>query len=210
MEEKQQQKLDEVLRDEIGISKKAFRKMKEKLLKLEGYPEKGIETWFRLASRNLYTRRQIVDTKSNILVTINSIIISVVLGSLYMSLDSDPHLLWGIAPMILTNLISITFAVIATRPRIEKGAFRKEDVGRGNARLMTFDDFYRMPEADYEWAIGEMMQDKEFLYNTIKRDIHHLGVDLSRRYRYIRLAYDVFLVGLIFSISMFGVCHWVY
>ncbi|MEM7575653.1 MAG: Pycsar system effector family protein [Bacteroidota bacterium] len=210
MKEKQQQKLDEVLRDEIGISKKAFRKMKEKLLKLEGYPEKGIETWFRLASRNLYTRRQIVDTKSNILVTINSIIISVILGSLYMQLESDPHLLWGIVPMVLTNLISITFAVIATRPLVEKGVFLKEDVGRGNARLMTFDDFYRMPEADYEWAISEMMQDKEFLYNTIKRDIHHLGIDLSRRYRYIRMAYDVFLLGLIFSIGMFGICHWVY
>ena len=61
---------------------------------MQGSPERGIETWFRLASKNLYTRRQIVDTKSNILITVNAIIISVVLGSLYPRLSEDSHALF--------------------------------------------------------------------------------------------------------------------
>ncbi|MGH1364631.1 MAG: Pycsar system effector family protein [Calditrichia bacterium] len=198
---------EKVLATAFRADQEEVKKLKKKLSKYEGMPEKGIETWFRVTSRNLYTRRQIVDTKSNILVTVNSIIISVILGSLYSRLDTDPHLLWAIGPMILTNLISMAYAIFATRPTVEKGAFTKEQVEQGQARLMTFDDFYKMSESDYEWAVDRMMQKREFLYSTIKKDIHHLGLDLSRRYKYIRTAYDVFLAGLVFSVFMFGLCH---
>jgi len=193
---------------ELGIDKAALKKLKKHLKKeKDKFPEKGIETWFRLTSKNLYTRRSIVDTKSNILVTVNSIIMSIVLGSLYSQLDQDPHLLWAIGPMVLTNITSMTFAIFATRPKIQKGTFSAEEINTGTAGLMTFDDFYKMPVEEYEIAITRIMEDRDFLYATIKRDIHRLGVDLSRRYSMIRISYDVFLVGIIFSIFMFGACH---
>ncbi len=206
-EKSKAKKMDEALMGEMGIDKGELKKLKKKLAKLEDHPERGIETWFRVTSKNLYTRRAIVDTKSNILVSVNSIIISIVLGSLYLQLDEDPHLIWAITPLLLTNILSITFAVLATRPKIKSGTFQKEEVNSKNVRLMTFDDFYKMSEEDYEWAVDEMMEDKKFLYSTIKKDIHALGVDLSRRYKNIRISYDVFLIGLISSLCMFGACH---
>ena len=72
---------------------------------------------------------------------------------------------------------------------------------------MTFDDFYKMPEAEYEMAVDRLMEDRDFLYKTIKKDIHRLGVELSQRYRHIRRSYDIFLGGLIISVFMFGLCH---
>ncbi len=198
---------DKQLIEELQVDKTKLKNLKKKLIKVEGYPERGIETWFRLASKNLYTRRQIVDTKSNILITINALILSVVLGSLYPKLDDDPHLIWGLIPMVLTNLISITYAIIATRPRMATGAFTKQDVESRTSALMTFDDFYKVPLEDYEHAIEEVMQNKSFLYSTITRDIHRLGVDLSIRYGKIQIAYNVFLSGLIVSVLAFGVCH---
>lgn len=191
----------------FGISKAELKKLKKQLKKKNDIPEKGIETWFRLASRNLYTRRQIVDTKSNILVTVNSIIMSIVLGSLYTRLDQDPHLIYAIGPMVITNISSMTFAIFATRPQIQGGEFSPEQIASKSAGLMTFDDFYKMPLAEYEAAINSVMEDREFLYATIKRDLHRLGVDLSRRYRMIRTSYDVFLIGIIISVVMFGACH---
>ncbi len=189
---------------------KAKQKLTDKRLMKMLYPERGIETWFRLASRNLYTRRQIVDTKSNILITVNAIIISVILGSLYPRLDEDPHLLWGIIPMVLADVISIAFAIMATRPKMAKGTFTKQDIETKKSALMTFDDFYKMPLADYEHAIDELMQNGVFLYKTITRDIHRLGVDLSKRYRNIQIAYNVFLTGLIVSVLAFWVCHMIF
>ncbi len=192
---------------ELSIDKEQLKALKKKLKKLEGYPEKGIETWFRITSKNLYTRRQIVDTKSNILITVNSIILSIILGSLYPLLDEDPHLLWAMVPMILTNLFSIAYAIFATRPVIASGKFTKEEIKQKKARLMTFDDFSQMPLEDYEWAVDEMMQDRGFLYDTMKRDIHQLGVDLRRRYQFIKIAYNIFLTGITISILAFGACH---
>ena len=203
-------KIDKALMAEMKIDKEALKKLKKKLQKVEGMPERGIETWFRLASKNLYARRQIVDTKSNILVTVNSIIISVILGSLYTRLDENPHLVWAITPMIITNILSMAFAIFATRPKMGKGTFSSEEVQDGNVSLMTFDDFYRMPEGEYEQAIEKIMSDRKFLYKTIKKDIFHLGLELSKRYRNIRISYDIFLVGLIVSVWMFATCYIVF
>tara|TARA_R110001599_G_scaffold68366_3_gene192574 strand:+ start:1276 stop:1875 length:600 start_codon:yes stop_codon:yes gene_type:complete len=195
--------------NEKKLEKREKKRLKA-IKKLEGYPDRGIETWFKLASKNLYTRRQIVDTKSNILITINAIILSVVLGSLYPKLDDDPHLLWGIIPMVLTNVISIAYATVATRPKMSTGVFTKQDIESKTSALMTFDDFYKMSLEDYEHAIGELMQNGTFLYRTITRDIHRLGVDLSKRYKNIQIAYNVFLTGLIISVIVFGLCHMIF
>jgi len=202
-----EKKMDKALIKELDIDKEQLKQLKKKLKKVEGVPERGIETWFRLASKNLYTRRSIVDTKSNILVTVNSIIMSVILGSLYPKLAEDPHLIWAISPMILTNITSMAFAIFATRPSKGSGVFSSKDPDGKGLRLMTFDDFYKMPEAEYEKALDKLMENRKFLYSSIKKDIHHLGVDLSKRYSNIRIAYDVFLLGLIVSIIMFASCH---
>jgi len=204
---KEEEQLDRKVRKELNLDKNRYKKLKKKLAKIEGYPDRGLETWFRLSSKNLYTRRQIVDTKSSILITVNSIIISVILGSLYTELDNDPHLIFGIVPMIITNLVSIAFAIFATRPEMKRSAYSKEKVIDKSATLMTFDDFYQIPLEEYEWAVQELMEDRNFLYSTIKKDIYYLGLDLSHRYRYIRIAYNVFLWGLVVSLLFFGGCH---
>ncbi len=199
--------VDYKLMQDLNVDGKELKILKKKILKAEASPERGIETWFRTASRNLYTRRQIVDTKSNIMITMNAIIMSLMLGTLYAQLKDNPHILWFLIPMVLTNVLSMSYAIFATRPVLENGIFTREEVDKKEARLTTFDDFYQMPLKEYEWAVGEMLQDRQFLYNTLIRDMHRLGVDLAIRYKNIRLAYHVFLSGLIFSIFMFAACY---
>lgn len=167
----------------------------------------SIDSWYRIASLNLYTRLQVVDAKSNILITINSIILSVILGTLYMRLDQDPHLVYGIVPMVIANLTSISFAIFATRPALGKGTASSEEINSSHANLMTFDDFYKMPFTQFDEALTGVLQHEESLQRSIRKDMHRLGQDLSRRYWNIRIAYNVFLVGLTVSIILFGVCH---
>lgn len=204
---KMDKQLDATLMQELQVDSEKLKSLKKKLSKVEDSPERGIETWFRTASGNLYTRRQIVDTKSNIMITMNAIIISVMLGNVYPQLNDNPHLIWAITPMILTNVLSIAYAIFATRPVLANGIFTKEEVEAKTARLTTFDDFYQVPLPDYEWAVGEMLQDREFLYNTLIRDMYRLGADLAVRYKNIRLSYQIFLTGLILSLLSFGSCY---
>lgn len=204
---KMDKQLDVALMQELQVDSEKLKSLKKKLSKVEDSPERGVETWFRTASRNLYTRRQIVDTKSNIMITMNAIIISVMLGNVYPQLNDNPHLIWAITPMILTNVLSIAYAIFATRPVLANGFFTKEEVDAKTVRLTTFDDFYQVPLPDYEWAVKEMLQDRDFLYDTLIRDMHRLGLDLAVRYKNIRLSYQVFLGGLIISLLSFGSCY---
>ena len=206
-QKKLQQMEDERLMNELAVDEGKLKALKKKLAKVEGYPERGVETWYRLASKNLYTRRSIVDTKSNILITVNAIMISAIMGSFYPRLNDDPHLIYGIVPIILGNLISMIYAILATRPKVGTGEFSDTAVHQKKASLMTFDDYYKMPLEIYETALDEMMETGDFLYDTIKRDLHRLGVDLSERYKSIRTAYNVFLIGLIIGLFAFSLCH---
>ncbi len=213
-EKERQKKLqkmeDEELMNALAVDDVKLKALKKKLAKVEGYPERGIETWFRLASKNLYTRRSIVDTKSNILITVNAIMISAIMGSFYPRLSEDAHLIYGIVPIVLGNLISMVYAILATRPKIGTGIFSDADVREGKVSLMTFDDYYKMPLEVYEKAVEQMMQNGEFLYDTIKVDLHRLGVDLSHRYNSIRIAYNIFIIGLIIGLFAFSLCHVMY
>lgn len=205
---KQRRKMiDKRLQHELEIDEKELKQLKKKLTEAERSPQRGIETWFRLASRNLYTRRQIVDTKASILVTVNVLILSVVLGTVYQHLSDDPHLVYAVVPLVLTNLISIAFAIVASKPRLQRGVFSEQDLLERRVSLMTFDDFYAMSADEYEQALDRVMQDRVLLYGTIKRDIYRLGVDLSRRYTHIQRAYGVFLFGIVLATVMFGLCH---
>jgi len=103
--------------------------------------------------------------------------------------------------------LSIAYAIFTTRPKIGKGIFTDNEIFDKKANLMTFDDYYKMPLATYELALEEVMKDRNFLYNTIIRDIHQLGVELSGRYQNIRIAYNIFLVGLTIGIIAFFSCH---
>jgi len=66
-----------------------------------------------------------IDKKSNILISINALILSLILGTVMGLLNTDPHLIYAIVMMLGTNLISISYAIFETRPELVHG--RKED-----------------------------------------------------------------------------------
>ncbi len=51
--------------------------------KLEKFDIRGIQTLFRTVSRNHYTLLRMIDSKAGIILTINSIVISLAMGSIY-------------------------------------------------------------------------------------------------------------------------------
>jgi len=201
---KKEKIIDQALLQEMGIDKDELKKLKKKLIKVNSRPERGVETWFRLASKNLYTRLQIVDTKANILITANAIIISVVLSSLYPKLDDDPHLIYAVGGLVLTNVFSISFAILATIPKSWK---KSSTTNLESSDLMAFEDFSGMPLSNYRESVMRTMEDGKMLYPSIITDIHGLGVKLAQKYRLIRTSYLIFLYGIIISIVLFGICH---
>jgi len=169
-------------------------------------PERGIETMFRVTLRNHITLSDIADTKANILLSVNAIIVSLVLSNLVSKLDnaSNAHLIWPTVIFVIFTVASMILSVLATRPNVTSGQFNKEDVKNKKVNLLFFGNFHKMSLDDFEWAMGEMMQDRDYLYSSMKKDLYFLGKVLDRKYKILRLTYTVFIVGIVISVIAFA------
>lgn len=180
--------------------------LKLKKQKLES-PERGVETMFRVTLRNHITLSNIADTKANILLSVNAIIISLALSNLIPKLDkpSNDYLIIPTAIFIIFSLISIALSVIATRPNVTSGKFTKEDVKQKKVNLLFFGNFHKVSLTDFQWAMGEMMNDKDYLYASMIKDLYFLGKVLDKKYKILRLTYTIFLIGILASVFAFTV-----
>ena len=171
----------------------------------EPKPERGIDTMFRTTLNNHNNLSGLVDNKANILLSVNAIIISVSLTTIIPKLDnpSNAHLILPTMILIVTSVIAITFAILATRPTITKGSFTKKEVDEKKVNLLFFGNFYKMPYEDYNWAMNELMKDKDYVYNSMIKDLYHLGIVLEKKYRLLRVAYTIFMFGIIISVLAF-------
>jgi len=169
-------------------------------------PERGIETMFRVALRNHITLSDIADTKANILLSVNAIIISLVLSNLVSKLDnpSNYYLVWPTAIFAAFTVASIILSVLATRPNVTQGKFTKEDVANKKVNLLFFGNFHKMKLDEFEWAMAEMMQDRDYLYSSLTKDLYFLGLVLNRKYSLLRTTYTVFMIGIIVSVISFA------
>lgn len=174
-------------------------KLKKKLEKKKGY-SRGVESMFRLTARNQINLSSIADNKSNILISVNTIIISIVLTVLVSRFAELPHMILPSLIFLTFSLITIIFAILSTRPNISSGRFTKEDIKQKKVNLLFFGNFYNMGLEDYNWALDEMMKDDDYLYSTMIKDQYFLGVVLAKKYKLLRWAYNFFMVGLVVSV----------
>lgn len=170
-------------------------------------PERGIETMFRVALRNHITLSDIADTKANILLSVNAIIISMTLSTLIPKLDNptNHYLIIPSLIFVLFTVASIILSVMATRPNVTEGKFTKEDVSNKKVNLLFFGNFHQMKLPDFEWAMDEMMKDRDYLYGSLTKDLYFLGLVLNRKYKLLRTTYTVFMIGVIVSVIAFAV-----
>lgn len=117
--------------------------------------------------------------------------------------DETPAIILPTLLFLLFCLITIIFAILSTRPNISSGKFSKEDIKQNKVNLLFFGNFYNMELEDYEWAIGELMRNDENLYGTMIKDQYSLGKVLAKKYKLLRIAYNVFMFGIIISVLAF-------
>ncbi|KJD31586.1 phosphohydrolase [Tamlana nanhaiensis] len=198
------------MKKKLASSSKKIKQKKEELKfkknKIE-LPERGIETMFRVTFRNHITLSNIADTKANILLSVNAIIVSLVLANLIPKLDnpSNKYLIIPTLIFVLVTVASIILSVLATRPNVTSGKFTKQDVANKKVNLLFFGNFHKMSLDDFEWAMGEMIQDRDYLYSSMKKDLYFLGLVLDKKYKILRLTYSVFMIGIIVSVIAFTI-----
>ncbi|WP_256005775.1 Pycsar system effector family protein [Pedobacter deserti] len=166
-------------------------------------PERGIETMFRITSANHQRLSDMADNKAHIMISTNSIILSVILSLLLRKLEDNPHLIIPTLLLLIICVVTMVFSILATRPSIPEGVFTNEDIRAKRVNLLFFGNFYRMSLPDYEEGMIKMMGDRDFLYGSLIRDVYAQGVVLGRKYRLLRVAYNVFMFGIVAAVLAF-------
>ena len=201
---------DEAIGKDLHLDPDRIKELKKKLKKVEGRPDRGIETMFRLTSRNHLQLSAMADNKANILISVNSIIISIIISGLIKTLDNHQHLIIPTYMILTINVVTIIFAILALRPNVTKGKFTRKDIEDKNTNLLFFGNFHGMKRIDYKWGMVEMMNDSNYLYSSLIDDIYFLGKVLGKKYRFLRFSYNIFMYGIIVAVVAYGIANFIY
>lgn len=195
------QKVNNLQHKEIQKLTATISKLEKQNAKLKA-PQRGIETLFRITARNQINLSSIADKKANLMISVNSIIISAIFF-IYRNITEFPHFIIPCIILMLVCLFTIIYSVLATRPLVTSGKFTQEDVNNKKVNLLFFGNFHKMEFQDYSQAFKGIMTDYDELYQSLIYDQHSLGKVLGQKYRLLRISYTIFMFGLIVSVVAF-------
>ena len=187
---------------------KEIQKLNDKLIKLENQnlklkmPQRGIETMFKVTSRNQISLSSIADNKANLMISVNSIIITAIFF-IYKNIMESPEFIIPCLILLCVALFTIVYSVLATRPNVTSGTFSENDVKKKKVNLLFFGNFHRMDVDDYSKALKGLMVDYDNLYDSLIKDQYYLGMVLGKKYNLLRRSYTIFMFGLIISVLSF-------
>ena len=132
------------------------------------------------------------DNKANILITVSSIVLTMVLANL-----KDPDLRSAMLTLAGFVLIALLLAIIAVLPK-----YRPLRVGPGplpaTFNLLFFGHFAELSRDRFLEEISQAMKADGSVYETMAKDVYSMGYYLAHfKYRYLRWSYLFFLGGFI-------------
>jgi putative nucleotidyltransferase with HDIG domain len=191
---------------EITDEDKKKKKDKEK----EKDAGRSIETMFRNTIRTHVEFSSMADTKANIMISVNTLVLTIMVSFMLRKLDTNPNLIIPTAMLTLSSLVTLVYAILVTRPKVTSGVFTKEDISEKKVNLLFFGNFHKVTLKDFSWGMKEMMKDKDFLYDNMIMDFYYLGKVLGQKYQRLRICYTIFMYGLIISVLAFAIAFIMY
>ncbi|MDB6115173.1 MAG: hypothetical protein JWQ83_1220 [Lacunisphaera sp.] len=137
------------------------------------------------------------DLKANMLLTMASIVVTLAAPQA-MKAGSQ----WPLIVLIGFSLITILLAAYAVMPKVRLSPRRgtAPDVHHPEFNLLFFGDFTTLDYPRFAAEMERVMNDPAQTYEAQVREIYTLGTYLAdKKYRYLRLAYTTFIIGLFAS-----------
>lgn len=157
-----------------------------------GPTRQATQTYFRTVFRNHINLSSIADQKAAIMISVNALLIGalVTFTSYRNWAETRPDVLLPVGLFTVCGLVSLIYAALSVRP---SGKTQAEE------NLAFFGSFGKLSRADFAAKMEAQLRDPNALYGTLINDLHGLGQSLARKYRLLKIAYTIFLVGLVVS-----------
>ena len=163
-------------------------------------PERGsTDHLLRLVQQHHVTLSMMADTKANIIITVSSIMLTLVLGRL-----SDPDLRIALMVLGFFTLLALLLAILAVLPKYRPIRHRNDRLPPG-FNVLFFGHFAMLDEKEFMERMSAAMQPGQ-AYATVVRDVYSLGSYLAHhKYPYLRLSYLFFIAGFVLACLVAGV-----
>jgi hypothetical protein len=177
----------------------------KKFRNLERKTPSGTQTFFRTNYRTHINLSAIADNKANIMISVNAILISVMISVIsYRNMtETNPAVMMPVVIFLVTGLSSLIFAVLAARPKVTSIVNDSTPLEEAKKNIVFFGNFVNLKMDKYEELMDEVFKDSELLYGNLTRDLYHLGKVLDKKYRYLSISYNIFMVGFVATVIVF-------
>ncbi len=166
--------------------------------KMKKFDPRGIQTLFRTLMRNHYNLLKMVDNKASIILTVNSIIISLMMGVIYMAPeDSQGVLETGSKVLLNCGMASMVFALIAMAPHKYIGLKMNGTSYKGS---LYASNFSKMSLSEFQNEMQRIISTGETVYKEMIDDLYYLGKTIAFKQKMILVSVIFFFIGLIIAI----------
>lgn len=179
---------------------------KENSEKKDQKSDRSVDTLFRVTLNNHTRLSDIADSKANILLSVNAIIISVCLSVLVPKLDApkNTHLVIPTFVLLISSVLTIIFAILSTKPNVTKTTFTDQDIKDRKVNLLFFGNFHQMKFDHYLSSMHDLIKDRDYIYDSMVKDLYFLGKVLDRKYKLLSITYKIFMAGIVISVLSFA------
>ena len=153
----------------------------------------NVDHMFRAIHQRQTQMSAMADQKANILIGASFVVLTLVFGQARVV---------GLAPALIcfaiTAAVATFFAGLVVFPRV-RGSWRP--TAAFNPLFFSYQA--SLEEDEYQKVLAEIVEDDALVFKAIARDLHQAANVLERKYRFVRLTYITYFIGLPVSFVLF-------
>ena len=162
-------------------------------------------TVIKTTSRNQVDLVSIADKKAGIMITVNSIVLSLMIPIFASYIFDLSSYIIPMFILLITSGATIVLATLATKP-LSLDSMNKKELENGTKSLFYFDNFKNMDREEFVDSANELIVKSSYFDKSIFTDLYDVGVTLSVKYRRLRWCYSIFAIGIALTVITFIAC----
>ena len=162
--------------------------------------ERAFINMLTTTSRNHYSLNQMVDRKARILLSINALILSLIIGKIIVNHNIHDFKFMILVIFGIVCIVSMLYSMFAVLPEKRHGNGQDEN-SIDSFNLLFFGNFKALGAEEYEGKLLTLKEDPEKIQKALIKDIYHLGTVLESKRSYLRTSLYLLISGI--TIALF-------
>ncbi len=165
----------------------------------------NIISLIRTTQRNYIDLTNIADNKAHILISINSLMLTVLIPIILANYQIiiEKHFYFPLTFFAFTCLFTIIFSAMVLTPF--SGNKQKSEIAKKTTKRSPFffTNYADLTIDEYRSLFQKTLSSKDAVNQIIVSDLYYFGINLASKYKLVKRAYKVFNTGMILSFISF-------